>query len=69
MLDLLREHWLAELLAEQEEAAKGKALHLRNIRDGVLATPNPHNPSAPQPYHPRQYPVHSVQPSATAGWQ
>jgi hypothetical protein len=54
--------------AEQEEAAKGRALHLRNIGDGVLATPNPHNPGAPQPYHPPQYPAHPVQPATTPGW-
>jgi hypothetical protein len=59
----------AALLAEQDAAAKGKAMHLRNTRDGgVVATANPHNPSAPQAFHPAQYPAHPVQPATTPGW-
>jgi len=57
-----------QLLDEQEAAAKGKALHLRNTRDGVVATPNPHNASTPQPYHPAQYPAGPVTPAVTPGW-
>ena len=59
-----------ELLAEQEAAAKGKAVHLRQSRDGVTATQNPHNPSAPRQFHPpapgttpNPYP-----PALTPGW-
>ena len=57
-----------QVAAEQEEAAKGKSLHLRNTRDGVLATPNPHNSAVPQPFHPPASSLHPVQPAVTPGW-
>jgi hypothetical protein len=56
------------LLAEQEQTAKGKALHLRNTPGGVVATPNPHSIATPQPYHPAQSPPHPVTPATTPGW-
>lgn len=63
-LDAVMAQARAELLAEQEEAAKGRALHLRSTPDGMLATPNPHNTSVPQPFHPAQHAPHPVQPPA-----
>jgi len=57
-----------QLLGEQEDAAKGRAMHLRPGRDGVVATANPHNPAAPQSFHPAQFPAHPVQPATTPGW-
>jgi hypothetical protein len=57
-----------QLLEEQEAAARGKPLHLRHSRDGVVASPNPHNTGTPQQFHPATSPPHTVTPSAVTGW-
>jgi hypothetical protein len=58
----------AELLAEQEQAARDKPLHLRNTREGVVASANPHNNGTPMPFDPAQFPSGQVQPAVTPGW-
>lgn len=53
LLDMVKAQVRADVLAEREQAVRGKPLLRQRTADGqIAAVANPYNPSSPQPWHP-----------------